>query len=110
MDKIKLNEELVAIHEELGRAMRQPEVLDGPMLQSLRLVADDIERVLNAQKKTSESGAIHESPQVEASPSEPTKEELPRTLEALAEQFSVDHPETAALLSRMGYLLSNLGI
>ncbi|MDP1563638.1 MAG: hypothetical protein Q8M16_19840 [Pirellulaceae bacterium] len=120
MDKAKLNDELVSIHEELGRVMSRHEALDGPMLQSLRLVAADIDRVLHAQKAAPDSELARgtggaeasraEASRAESSPAESTKEELPHTLEALAEQFSVDHPQTAALLSRMGYLLSNLGI
>lgn len=110
MDKAKLNDELVSIHEELGRVMSQHEALDGPMLQSLRLVAADIDRVLHAQKAALDSESVRATGGGNSSPAETTKEELPHTLEALAEQFSVDHPQTAALLSRMGYLLSNLGI
>lgn len=114
MDKAKLNDELVSIHEELGRVMSQHEALDGPMLQSLKLVAADIDRVLNAQKVASDSEPTQargeRNTSSAESTAESTQEELPHTLEALAEQFSVDHPQTAALLSRMGYLLSNLGI
>lgn len=111
MDKTKLKQELIVLHEELGRVVSQHEQLDGKMIQVLRQVAHDIDRVLNEQasgKRASEILAEGKSEVSAASP--PTSAASPQTLEELAEQFSVDHPETAAVLSRLGYLLSNLGI
>jgi hypothetical protein len=119
MDQSKLNEELVALHRELGQLVERHETLDGPMIQSLRQVAADIDRVLLAQKSADGlAGGNHldktvrtaESAEVSSSSHRSVEEPSPQTLEELAEQFSVDHPETAALLSRLGYLLSNLGI
>ncbi len=126
VDQTKLNEELAAIHEELGQVLTQSEKLDGAMIQSLRLVAADIERVLKTQRAVpgaADGPGSEESDWKFAGESArsntgtgtganggPGNEETPHTLEALAEQFSVDHPQTAALLSRLGYLLSNLGI
>lgn len=116
MDKTKLKQELIELHEELGQVVSQHEQLDGKMIQALRQVADDIDRVLSEQASgtgateagASETGADGRSEVAAASPS--VSAPSPQTLEELAEQFSVDHPKTAALLSRLGYLLSNLGI
>ena len=119
MDKTKLNEELATIHQELGQVLTTHQTLDGPMIESLRMVAADIDRVLADQRSLSNSHSLPQTPPApQASAVAPasaagpasSSETLPQTLEALAEQFSVDHPQTAALLSRMGYLLSNLGI
>jgi hypothetical protein len=110
MENEKLSAELADLHGELGRVVAAHQQLDPRMIDSLKQVAEDIARVLNAQP----GGAVEQPASPESDPVTTTvasaPDQLPQTLEELAEQFSVDHPQTAALLSRLGYLLANLGI
>ncbi|MBL8888556.1 MAG: DUF4404 family protein [Planctomycetaceae bacterium] len=113
MDKTQLKQELIVLHEELGRVVSQHEQLDGNLIQALRQVAVDIDRVLKEHESATaiSPARVSGKPVVdETGVSNPSPAVSPQTLEELAEQFSVDHPETAAVLSRLGYLLSNLGI
>lgn len=127
MEPERLGEELAALHQELSQVVATHQKLDPRLIQSLEQVVVDVQRVLQDQRRNDgdsatpfataaaatgavvgagpDGGSAHASAETAAS-----VDESPHSLQELAEQFSVDYPETAALLNRLGMLLSNMGI
>ncbi len=126
MESERLGEELAALHQELSQVVATHQKLDPRLIQSLEQVVVDVQRVLQDQRRgdgdlvapvataaattgavggTASDGSTAHSPEEVAS-----VDDSPHTLQELAEQFSVDYPETAALLNRLGMLLGNMGL
>ena len=97
MDNTPLHQELAELHQQLGAVVETHSALDEESLQRLRQVASDIQDVLRLHAYGGASTT-------------PPADTLPQSLESLAEQFSVDYPQTSAILSRLGYLLGNMGL
>lgn len=120
MEPERLGEELAALHQELSQVVATHQKLDPRLIQSLEQVVVDVQRVLQDQRQT-HADAIDVATAGSASGSSPAAsgglaagggsgQDSPHSLQELAEQFSVDYPETAALLNRLGLLLGNMGL
>ncbi len=105
MEHEQLKQELSELHQQLDEVANSHTALDAATLESLRRVASDIEAILHEQSR--EPTDDDQDPEAR----EPIETaHLPSTLEELAEEFSVEYPQTAAMLNRIGYLLGNMGI
>jgi hypothetical protein len=108
MESERLGEELAALHQELSQVVATHQKLDPRLIQSLEQVVVDVQRVLQDQRLAhgdADTGAVGSTAAAGSG-----EEETPHSLQELAEQFSVDYPETAALLNRLGLLLGNMGL
>jgi glucose-6-phosphate-specific signal transduction histidine kinase len=113
MESERLGEELAALHQELSQVVATHEKLDPRLIQSLEQVVVDVQRVLRDQRQThgdAATGAATGSATGRPLAASDNAEDSPHSLQELAEQFSVDYPETAALLNRLGLLLGNMGL
>ncbi len=109
MESERLGEELAALHQELSQVVATHEKLDPRLIQSLEQVVVDVQRVLRDQRQTHGDAATGSATGRPLAASD-NAEDSPHSLQELAEQFSVDYPETAALLNRLGLLLGNMGL
>jgi len=88
-----LRGELENLHNELSNL----EGLDAPTLESLKKVAEDINKLLSVQQQTSQA-ELHEV------------QGIREHLDDLAIRFDTEHPQIAGLLARLTDALGNIGI
>lgn len=89
-----LRGELDNLHNELSNL----EGLDAPTLESLKKVAEDINKLLSQQQQTTGDA---EQPEVQG---------IREHLDDLAIRFDTEHPHIAGLLARLTDALGNIGI
>ena len=88
-----LRGELENLHNELSNL----EGLDAPTLESLKKVAEDIDKLLSQQQQAGEEEQ-HEL------------QGIREHLDDLAIRFDTEHPQIAGLLARLTDALGNIGI
>lgn len=124
MDSKELNQELKQLHLQLTQQLQQSEGLTPQNIKSLQQVSADIQSLLAKRtvlQEASAEGSVMEgenqnastpaaSTPVASTVSADDSMELPAALQAMANQFSVEHPQLADVMNRLGYVLSNIGI
>jgi len=120
MDSNQLNDELQQLHLQLTGQMEQAEGLTPQNIESLRRIAADIQTLMQ-RRSTSQASVAGAAATIDVDPKEPQSGEsaddwtadsleLPASIQTLANQFSVEHPQLADVMNRLGYLLSTIGI